>query len=144
MAFRQLLYLSFSPRVMDEKDLKALLKEARRFNLEHDITGYLLYVERFFMQCIEGAPEVIGQLVENIRKDVRHRDFTTLFDREVEERVFPGWSMGFRTYTVSDLQKEEGFHNIRSASDLKTVEQDSDVIYTLMRDFYVANAEPGF
>ena len=143
MAIRQLLYISLAPRGMHEEDLKDLLGEARRLNLEHDITGLLIYVDRLFMQCIEGRPEGIGQLADNIRNDERNIDFTVLLDHQVEELAFPRWSMGFRTYSLTDLKKEEGFNDLQNVRDLEAIEQNSQTILMLMKNFYVANARRG-
>lgn len=128
---------------MSELDLQLLLRESRRLNHEHAVTGLLLYVARHFMQCIEGAPDAIGQLADNIRRDDRNEDFVVLIDREVQGRTFPGWTMGFCAYTMSELRQEDGFQNIRQIEDLDQVEHKGRLVFGLLRNFYETNLGSG-
>ena len=81
---------------MRAEDLRGLLAQARDLNQTHDVTGFLFYIERHFIQCIEGAQADIGQLVDNIRADARNTAFSILFDRDVPTRAFIDWAMGYR------------------------------------------------
>ena len=118
MSFRQLIYCSRATREMTDQDLLELLREARNLNAEHDITGLLVFVEHHFMQCIEGAPLKIEQLVENIRNDRRNEEFLMLMDREREARAFPG------------------FQNIRYSQDLERIDYSDETVFNTLANFY--------
>lgn len=141
---RQLLYHSRATREMSQSGLQDLLHEARDLNQKHGITGLLFYIERHFMQCIEGPPEAIGQLAANIKSDQRNTDFSILLDHEIKDRAFPDWTMGFRAYACSELQQEPGFHHIQSSQDLDSLSASTDTAYELMCSFYRINAGRGF
>lgn len=136
MSFRQLIYCSRATREMTDQDLLELLREAWNLNAEHDITGLLVFVEHHFMQCIEGAPLKIEQLVENIRNDRRNEEFLMLMDREREARAFPGWTMGFRLMSLAELRCEEGFQNIRHSQDLERIDYSDETVFNTLANFY--------
>jgi len=142
--YRQVLYHSRATREMSAQDLHDLLAQARDLNQTHGITGLLFYIERHFIQCIEGATADIGQLVDNIRVDDRNTAFDILFDRDIPTRAFPGWSMGWRAFAIDDLRDEPGFHDIRNADDLDALATPGNVAFNLMRNFYTANAGRSF
>ncbi len=142
--FRQVLYHSRATREMSAEDLRDLLTEARDLNQTHGVTGLLFYIERHFIQCIEGTQADIGQLVDNILADGRNTAFSVLFNRDVPARAFPDWSMGYRAFAVDDLRNEPGFHNIRTAADLDALATAGNVAFDLMRSFYTANAGRSF
>ena len=91
-----LTYVSTSKSLLKMTDLENLLCESREGNIQHGITGLLLYHDNTFMQTIEGAPEDVEQLFRNISKDPRHYAVTKLIHETVEKREFPNWSMAFR------------------------------------------------
>jgi hypothetical protein len=79
---------------MHADDLLKLLFDARTHNLEHDITGLLLYHEGRFMQMLEGPREQVLSLYERIAADSRHAHLAIEFSQPTIERLFPDWQMG--------------------------------------------------
>jgi Sensors of blue-light using FAD len=65
----------------------------------------LLFNNAYFLQCIEGEPAKIDQLVLNISKDVRHSDIFFIGEEEIEERSFKQWAMGYvnKTREIEDV-----------------------------------------
>ena len=47
------------------------------------------------MQLIEGPEEAIKRLYKNIVNDPRHEHVITVKERQISERLFPDWAMGF-------------------------------------------------
>ena len=88
-----LLYMSTAAPSFDQECLQDLLRVARHRNLEHGITGMLLYKDDSFMQAIEGEDEVVRRLYNNIQRDPRHFAINTMVERQIEEREFPDWTM---------------------------------------------------
>ncbi len=128
---------------MSNKDLKTLLELSYRNNLEHKITGLLLYAGNHFMQTIEGPTSEILTLFDNIQADNRNKDVTVLNDRDIEEREFPGWSMGFRSVPANDFEGLIGLHPIHKAADLDAIPANNTALFSYMRSFYINNSGLG-
>ena len=91
----QLVYCSSAVRPMDEAALTSLLLRARANNTRLGITGVLLYHDGSFLQVLEGAEAVVRSLFDRIVRDPAHSSVVELLSRPIEQREFPGWSMGF-------------------------------------------------
>lgn len=59
------------------------------------MTGMLLYNAGTFMQTIEGPPNAIERLFQNICRDNTHHHLIKVLDEEIKERQFGEWHMGF-------------------------------------------------
>ena len=101
-----LIFSSRAFRALSHDDLFLLLSQSRNNNQHLDITGVLLYSHNMFIQLIEGDKDVVLELYEKIKNDVRHRNVKLELTAKVEERIFPDWSMGF--YEADETEK----HNI--------------------------------
>lgn len=88
-----LVYVSASQENWTEDKLLDLIKRANSFNLQHSITGYLLYAQDKFMQYIEGEEAELDALYARIAKDPRHQILNCLEQSFSEGRRFPNWSM---------------------------------------------------
>ena len=98
-------YVSTAHILLKDDDLDSLLSKSRHNNLEHDITGLLLYKDGTFIQVIEGAESNIRRLYNNIQRDRLHHSVTTLLDEPIMERIFPNWQMGYaRLRSFPDVQ----------------------------------------
>ncbi|MBT5513522.1 MAG: BLUF domain-containing protein [Rhodospirillaceae bacterium] len=136
---RQLLYISETTRTMSDADLRELLEVSWEKNLQHQITGLLLYAGDHFVQVIEGDEEEIRQLTCNIRADQRNSDFTMMFDRSIDCRAFAAWTMGFRAIKLDDFRNIDGFKNLGSLADLDSLESGDDWLFDFMRKIYLNN-----
>ena len=96
----QLIYASAAAKPFAPAELRELLSLARTKNQRLDVTGMLLYHEGSFLQVLEGLPGAVNPLFETIGKDKRHDQVLMLLRREVEERNFAEWSMGFADVTL--------------------------------------------
>jgi hypothetical protein len=107
----RIIYSSSATTPFSEQQLDELLQVSRRNNLAADITGMLLYKDGNFMQTLEGPEIAVQRLVEKIRSDPRHRNFTTLMEGTILERSFGSWSMGFKKITKETLINVPGYHD---------------------------------
>lgn len=146
-----LIYFSKSKWLMSEDDLTSLLEESRAWNLDHHLTGMLLYIEgRFlidkegrFMQVLEGTQDEVEGIFSKIRTDKRHHQVIVLKKGDITQRSFIDWQMGFKTF---DLEKDEnlpGFFNL--TDDFLNREDfcDPSDAYNFMKSFYTINNENG-
>jgi hypothetical protein len=104
-----LLYMSVSSFRFSEQNLTGLLSQSRTFNLDHQITGLLLYAGGSFMQLLEGDQAIIEELMERIKKDVRHSDVVVLEKGPVIKRLFPEWSMAFLDFASPYVRTLPGY-----------------------------------
>jgi len=95
---RQIIYRSTTtaPTGRAADDIPAILREAAARNGIDGITGLLYSEEAAFLQAIEGPEESIAHLIDSLRADPRHRDFTILLDRATDRRDFGDWTMAYR------------------------------------------------
>ncbi len=105
----QFIYTSAAVKQFSDKELGLLLEGAATFNKIHDITGLLLYAGGTFMQVLEGAPEVVDELMRRIRADARHRDVNVLVRNLRKSRDFSQWHMGFRRMDKRDAKALPGY-----------------------------------
>jgi hypothetical protein len=133
---RQLIYTSQATQLMDDDRLRTLLEECVKLNKLHEITGVLFYVNNRFIQCIEGKDEKIGQLASNIKNDERNEYFVVLMDKTVESRSFPGWSMGFKTYSSEEFKKQPGYFNLSDSNAVDEMMNNNQFVLDIMTTFY--------
>ena len=103
---RSLTYVSSARTQWTEEELEGLLASARAWNEPRALTGMLLYSGGNFIQAVEGPDEQVAQVFDRIGADQRHRGLLVVLDEQVEERVFPDWTMGFRRTDPAGLGLE--------------------------------------
>lgn len=91
-----LVYASTTDHDWSQDELVELLTSSRARNVEHGITGLLLYRDCVFMQLLEGEEPSVRQLYANIVADKRHQDVDLLWTDDAVERRFADWTMAFR------------------------------------------------
>ncbi|MEM7742497.1 MAG: BLUF domain-containing protein [Pseudomonadota bacterium] len=91
----QVAYISFLEVDDFASEVDRILSTARRRNAAENITGILIHVRGMFMQVLEGDAAAVKSTMSRIAADKRHSRITTVLEREVEERKFGGWNMGW-------------------------------------------------
>lgn len=91
-----LVYSSTTDHDWTQDELVGLLTDSRDWNVEHDVTGLLLYRDCVFMQLLEGDEAVVRGLFARIAADRRHQDVNVMWTGEAPRRRFADWSMAFR------------------------------------------------
>ena len=90
-----IVYLSQARPDLTRIDVRTILGSAQVRNRRRDVTGFLLYSGRHFVQVLEGRGTVLDDLVEVIKSDRRH-DGVHVFSREpIVHRRYGAWAMGF-------------------------------------------------
>jgi Sensors of blue-light using FAD len=95
----QIIYSSAAAIPFTDNDLASLLLRARANNARLAVSGLLLHHEGSFLQVLEGAEDVLHGLLRVISLDKRHNRIVKLLVREVDERHFADWEMGFVSVT---------------------------------------------
>ncbi len=108
-----LFYCSVATREMLDSDILDILKVSIKNNEQNNITGILAYQKetREFFQILEGEKEVIFKLLDTITKDDRNISVDLVYDSDILERNFKGWSMAFADLDSVDSKNLEGYSN---------------------------------
>ncbi|MGE0313494.1 MAG: BLUF domain-containing protein [Lautropia sp.] len=97
------IYASAARAGLGDTDLADLLRLAREKNQRLGLTGMLLYVQGSFFQVLEGPPDVVDALYDQIAADTRHDRVTRIIREPIPKRHFGVWTMGYSRLTQADL-----------------------------------------
>lgn len=92
----RLIYISTARTVLSQRELDEILHVSRRNNQAADVTGLLVVGGRRFLQALEGPSESVSKTYDRIKADDRHFAAVVLSDREIAERSFSEWAMGYQ------------------------------------------------
>ena len=101
----RLIYASrVTPRGAADVDnvLESILADAVPRNRKRGLTSVLITHGGWFLQGLEGSPEVVREAYASIAKDHRHRTPVVRTEACIAERLFPRWSLCARSLSVAD------------------------------------------
>lgn len=75
--------------------LENILDSAHRNNLDMGVTGFLMFDNNYFLQCLEGNRQKISELYHKISGDERHTEIQIIKAAPITQRLFNKWSMGY-------------------------------------------------
>ena len=117
----RLLYVSTAVGPQTTTVSGSILKAARAFNADHDITGILCQGQGLFLQVLEGQRSAVNRLYARILADRRHKDVELLIYEEISERRFGQWAMAHVPLSAQDpmiLMKHPEFDPYRASGNL--------------------------
>ena len=107
---KRIIYCSQAADDFSPERLIALLALARASNERSGLSGMLLYSGQSFLQLLEGDSAALDQTYARIGVDDRHLNLRLLTSREVPDRLFASWTMGFEHVDGEHLADQlEGF-----------------------------------
>lgn len=101
MSLLQLVYASHL--CADESVLPSIRSHAVRNDTAHLLSGMLVYANGRFLQVIEGERKDVLHTFSYIKQDQRHDQIHVLSEREIAEKSFTHWNMGFKQLQNEDL-----------------------------------------
>lgn len=118
----RIIYLSSGLKDLTSSDVKEILVKAKENNRDKNITGVLLYLDKNFIQVLEGEKENVIILYQKISLDHRHKNVIKVIEGSIAYRQFDKWDMGFIEIDSDDLKnlseyKDFNFKNIFSKTD---------------------------
>lgn len=131
----QLIYASAATRPLDDLHLRRLLQTAHTRNAAVGVTGMLLYEAGSFLQVLEGDEAAVRAIFQRVSGDGRHTDVTLLFQGEVDERGFEGWSMGFARAPEHARERVQGWSTFLQTGFRGEVPEDADRARRLLYAF---------
>lgn len=111
MMIRTVLYQSTAKTDFPSPADQDILETAWHHNGEMGVTGYLLRTRSQYFQVLEGAYDVLDDLLGMIRKDPRHADMQILCDTASNHRQFANWAMGYHLVTEAERDEFDGWLN---------------------------------
>jgi Sensors of blue-light using FAD len=91
----RLIYASTATEGVEINEFKRILITAQSKNISYDLTGILAFSSKFFLQALEGDRGQVNQLYKNLMYDKRHQRVSIIAYKEIEERLWPHWGMGY-------------------------------------------------
>ena len=136
-----LTYLSHARTPLLDEELVSLLRRARQFNEQHEITGMLLHKNEVFIQSLEGPEKAVLSLYRKIVQDKRHHQVVLLGVGHIEERNFSNWSMGFACMRWLLKAPVDGLSDVflRNDLDVEPFTQSNHISVQLIRSFWMAD-----
>lgn len=100
---KQIIYISQISKNTNSSDIQRILNFSRKFNKENQITGCLIFNNRYFVQILEGPESILDDLYARIEKDPRHFNVKKKFDHPTKLRLFGYWSMAFLNIGIAEV-----------------------------------------
>ena len=91
----ELSYISKATHDMSLSSLVHLFDIARKWNVDHELTGALFYENGHFAQILEGQRKDVLFIWGKIQKDNRHKVLHRIELDEIDQRLFPNWALRF-------------------------------------------------
>ena len=115
-------YVSAATGPVSDEQIADILQVARRNNGRDGLTGALIYHGGRFIQILEGPEERVNFWYDIIAADPRHRILQKVRERQITERQFPEWTMGFRPLSDESVAQLEGFEDFFGRTGLARLE----------------------
>jgi hypothetical protein len=106
---RSILYQSTAQTEFPSNVDHDILEVSWRHNTEMGVTGYLLRTRSKYFQLLEGADDVLDDLLAIIGKDNRHTEIQILSDNTSSQRCFTDWAMGYHLVTENERDEFDGW-----------------------------------
>ena len=103
---RQFVYISTAIDP-DHVSISTILEQSQRNNPQRDITGFLLFNGRNFLQLVEGPDASLIALMNKLATDPRHGGITRLENLPIDRRACPDWTMQYLKLADSVAQRRE-------------------------------------
>lgn len=103
-------YVSSATDNLNENEMDLLFNTVLHKNKGLNITGILLYYYGNFLQVLEGDEEALKALFETIKKDKRHQNLITIYDKKNDHSIFDEYKTGFSIIkTKNDLKNLKAY-----------------------------------
>ncbi len=90
---RQIVYISTANANLLDTDIGNIMEASLRNNPRRDITGFLLFNGRNFLQLVEGPEESLDGLMADLDLDPRHGGIVLLENNAITQRSCDDWAM---------------------------------------------------
>ena len=109
--------------------MQDILRTARHRNQSLGLTGCLHHEDGLFFQWVEGPRFRLFRLIDVLREDDRHLNFTVLDQGPLQQRLFTEWEMRFSDREAASLLEWLADRRDRTGND----QDDAESIAAFMR-----------
>ena len=134
-----LIYVSYARHKMADDDLLKLLEECRSNNEGNGITGMLLYIDKKFIQVIEGDKQTVVDLFDRISLDRRHKKVSIILEGELKTRNFQGWAMAFEAEDKKKVREFSAYRDFETIFGAHSLVNQNHPAFTFLKLFYEKN-----
>lgn len=107
-----LIYTSFLSENTSDADIFNMIRKAQKYNIEQEISGFLISDSKQLVQLLEGAECNVDKLFEKIKTDTRHHDVKIEFQDLTNTRIMPFFGMGL-CLVNSNVNYQQDFYFTR-------------------------------
>ncbi len=107
MSVFQLLYTSTAEHALAQSELDSILESAQRNNAKVDVTGFLIFDGKSFIQLLEGDECNVQAVYKKILDDPRHSQVEPLLQDTKPTRSLSNWAMAY-TQLDNDGRRQSG------------------------------------
>lgn len=132
----RVMYTSSSTKDLSDKELEEILEKSRKNNSAKNVTGLLIVKGRTFLQCLEGEEDDVSYIYNKIQEDDRHTNIIDLMDEDIEERLFPEWSMGYKNIKYLTNFKSDKIKDFKDSEEFESSKED---ILEVFKEFISSN-----
>ena len=101
----QLLYSSDASPDLDEAEIDTLIETSKQNNMAKGISGLLIYMNRCFLQLLEGEEQKVRELYGKISRDPRHTEPFVYHEQHAVQKAYGSWMTGYRQPMVGSLDR---------------------------------------
>lgn len=109
---KRLIYTSYLSEYTDDEDIFEMIKKAQKYNINHEISGFLISDSNELVQLIEGNEQNVDELFNKIKSDSRHHDVEIQFQDTADNRIMPFFGMGL-CLVNSNVNYQQDFYFTR-------------------------------
>ena len=101
-----IVYVSSAAPSLTKNDIQDVFNFTIDWNLDNNISGFLVHKDSNFIQLLEGEEKIVKNLFERIKEDNRHKDIIPIIQEKFPHRSFDGYKSDFIIYDTNILLKE--------------------------------------
>jgi hypothetical protein len=139
-----LIYISRAAKVMQQQDLDDIMHASTAWNLDHGLTGMLMYLRSElgapghgrFMQVLEGAEDEVRYIFNKIKGDDRHYYIMQMNEGPIASRNFETWSMGVEAMDMDVFRNQPGYFELNDDFLKAKKGQDFNLPLNFLKSFY--------
>lgn len=102
--FKEIIYCSRVTPDLGVNGVYAILAQCDELNERSSVGGILLFDNRFFLQAIEGAVDVVDGTIARISHDTRHHGMKVVSESVHKTRRWSTWRMSYLGHSSAQRQ----------------------------------------
>ncbi len=128
-------YISRASAGFKPDQLVDIQRTATKTNPRLEITGFLFFVDGYFLQILEGPKAELDELLARIRQDPRHEEIEMLIEQETPTRLFADWGMGARHLSLAEFGDLAGIRDLDRHDPFQHCRDRPNIVIELFENF---------